>query len=334
MTELSLSDEEQREILESRVLPVLFDDRLTRTSKPTLVLVVGQPGSGLSRASHRALLDTPGAATISTDALRAFHPRYRELILSRSARALTLLSEPAARWASQALTHARQAGYSVLLETSISTPAAALGLVDSFARNNFFTRVVVVATPRAQSLLATVSGHLWSLHAGHASAHPSLVTHDESWSAVRGLVGRLESLPTVDQLTLLDESGGSLFDGARSDQRPFAGVSRTLVAAHSAPMTNASAMRWLSELRAATNYALSLNRVDTATVETLLELQNIAVDEVLPQIVLPLDSLARTNAASVIADRSNRLQRSAASLHADASEPVFAQPEAGLGLSR
>lgn len=333
VAELSLTDEQQRDLLERRILPVIFGDAHASPA-PTLTVVTGQPGSGSPRATSRVLSDAPDSAVISTDTLQALHPRYPDLVRSRSPRALTLLSEPAAYWAAQALTHARETARSLIVETSISSPSTALRLAESFSRGGFAIRVIVVATPRAQSLLAAASGHLLERRAGRTSTPPALSAHDESWNAVRALVGGLEATPAVDQLSLFDDAGTVLFDAARADERAFAGASRTLIAAHSTPMTNASAMRWLSELRAATDYAITDDSLDRSTVDVLLELQGIAVEEVLPRIVLPPESLARANASVAIAERADRLRRAAGPSLVDAAAPSITAPDVTIGLSR
>ena len=334
MSELSLSDEARDVILQSRVLPVVFGANREPSADPTFTLVVGQPGAAAARATSSVRRDDPRAGIVDTERLRAFHPRYVDLLRSRSPRALTLLSEPATYWAARSIAHARETRQSVLVESSISSPAHALGLADPFARSGFSTRVVVVATPRAQSLLAAASRHLLDRRAGRAGAPPDLARHDESWNAVRALVGGLEASPTVDRLTLFSDTGASLFDAARSDERAFAGASRALIAAHSAPMSNAAAMRWLSELRAATDYALSEESLDRSTAEVLLELQTIAASEVLPQITLPTDSLARPNAAAAIAARVEGLRRAVASRAVDEAAPAITPPDVSIGISR
>lgn len=334
MSELSLSDEERDGILESRVLPVVFGADREQSADPTFTLVVGQPGAAAARATSGARRGGARAGVVSTVGLRAFHPRYADLLRSHSPRALTLLSEPAAYWAARSIAHARETGRSVLVEASISSPAHALALADSFARSGFSTRIVVVATPRVQSLLAAASGHLLDRRAGRASAPPDLARHDESWNAVRALVGGLEASPAVDRLTLFSDTGASLFDAVRSYERAFSGASRALIAAHSAPMSNAAAMRWLSELRAATDYALSEESLERATAEVLLELQTIAVGEVLPRITLPADSLARPNAAAAIAARAEGIRRSVAPRAVDEAAPVITPPDVSIGISR
>lgn len=334
MSDLSLSDEERDGILQSRVLPVVFGADRGPSADPTFTLVVGQPGAAASRATSGARRGDPRARVVSAAGLRAFHPRYADLLRSRSPRALTLLSEPAAYWTARSIAHARETGRPVLVEASVSSPAHALGLADSFARSGFSTRVVVVATPRAQSLLAATSRHLLDRRAGRASTPPDLARHDESWNAIRALVGGLEASPAVDRLTLFGDTGASLFDAARSDDRAFARASRALIAAHSAPMSNAAAMRWLSELRAAADYALSEESLDRPTAEALLELQTIAASEVLPQITLPTDSLARPNAAAAIAARVEGLRRAVASRAVDEAAPAITPPDVSIGISR
>lgn len=333
MADLVLTDAQRDALFRARVLPLVFGAD-SATSVPRFTLVVGQPGAVASRATHRAIAEQPETTVLSAESLRVFHPRYTDLVRSSSPRAAAILSETAAEWATQSLAHARENEWPLLVEASISSAEGALRLTESFARRAFATRIVVVAVPREQSLLAIASSHLLDQRAGRASVIHTLAAHDESWNAVRALVGGQEASPTVDRLTLFDGAGAVLFDANATDDRVFAGASRALIAAHSAPMTNASAMQWLSELRAATDYALADGPLDRSTADVLLELQRIAAREVLPQIALPAESLARVNASAAISERVERLRRAVAATEVDAAAPAITVPDVGIGLSR
>lgn len=331
MAELALDPKEREELFDSRVRPVLFGDEST-IAVPTFTLVIGQFGAAMGRASHGVLAEQPETAVMNAAALQAFHPRYADLIRSGSPGAREYLSEAATDWASRTLAHACEAGRSLLVETSIHAAPPMVSLAGSFTKRGFSTHIIVVAVPRAQSLLAEASGHLLDRRAGRNTSASSLTRHDESWDAVRALVGGQETSPTVDRLTLLDGAGVTLFNADRASESAFAGVSRALIAVHSAPMTNATAMQWLSELRATTDYALNERDHDKSLNELLVELHQVAANDVLPQITLPAGSLARQNAEKTLAERLVQLRRATATTQVDATGPVITGPDTGTGI--
>ena len=329
------ADERER-IFEQQILPVIFGEAPS-PEEPSLVLLGGQVGAGMSRATARLLREASVAtAVVSSDDLRAFHPHYLALARSGSAEAPEILAEAAAEWLRRCLAHARSTRHSMILEGTFRTPEVALGLSELFAREGFSARVVVVAAPRSESLLATASRHLLEAQAGRASRFTSVEVHDSGWEGTRALVSELVVTPAIDRLTILGRDGAARFDAERSTVGTYAGAADALDRERSATMSASTAMRWLSELRAMTDAAVSWERISRSLADVLIELHRVALDEVLPALILPADSRARPAAEANIARQLVVLRRAAdvEPLPEDIAAPAIATAQPDRGLSR
>ena len=98
MSDSTPSDLERQRIFDEQIVPIVFPQRST-SRMPTLLLLSGQPGGGMSRATTRLLAESPDdMVALSGDDLRAFHPHFLELQGSRSAEAVQILAESSAGW--------------------------------------------------------------------------------------------------------------------------------------------------------------------------------------------------------------------------------------------
>lgn len=336
MSDLTPSEEARQRIFERIILPVVFPE--ARSETPTLVLLGGQAGAGNSRATARVLAQSPrDMVALRGEDLEAFHPNFLALKGSRSPDAPQILSEAAASWLRDCIRHARTTKRSLLLEGSFQTPQVALGTADLFAKHGFATRIAVVATPRAESLLSTASRYLLEARSGRASQFTSVANHDAGWAGTRALIGELENMPSVDRLTVIGRDGTPHFDVERSAPDGFTGAARRLVREQSAAMSSTTAMRWLSELRAMTDYTLSSERSPGPLFELLIELHDVALNEVLPRLELPADSRARPAAEASLARQLVELRRTVAvepSRYEDLAGPVVQPSRPDGGISR
>ncbi|KQP73513.1 hypothetical protein ASF40_20485 [Microbacterium sp. Leaf288] len=336
MTEWTPSEEERLRIFEEQILPVVFPPH-PAVETPTLLLLGGQPGAGKSRATSRLLADSPSdMVALSGDDLRAFHPHFWELSRSRSLEAPQILAESTAGWLRSCLAHARTSGRSLLLEGTFHTPEIAFATADLFSRHDFATRAVVVGTPRAESLMSTASRYLLDARAGRASRFTSVAIHDGGWQGTRALVERLDSSAEVDRLTIIDRDGAPRYDAERPDAGGFPGAVREIDRARSVPMPSANAMRWLSELRAMTDYVMTVGKTPEPLAELLVELHQVALQDVLPTFDLPADSRARPALEASLAGRLVTLRQSlpARPRATDLTAPVIPVPQPHRGLSR
>ncbi|WP_300591051.1 zeta toxin family protein [Microbacterium sp.] len=297
MTDPTLTDETARRIFDEHIVPIVFPDQ-PGGEPPGMTFVVGQPGTAVTRVASR--LSDGHAAVLSAVELRMFHPRYLDLSRDGSPESGRILQDSASGWMRSALQHARTNKRSLLLDGTLSSTDAALAATSLFGTSGFTTSVAVVAVPRSESLLALASKYLLDTREGRASPFTTLADHDRLYLGTRALIEALETTPSVNRLTIIDRDGAALFDASRLDPGGFAGALAALDQARATPPSAARAMRWLSELRATTDYALSFRQVPAPLAEVLVQLHEIGRREVLPGLHLPEDSQARPNAEAAL----------------------------------
>ena len=291
MSSVASPESDLQAIFERRIRPVVFAHGPS-AADPELILATGQFGVGPARA-FGGLVDGREIAALGASDLRAFHPRYLELSRSHSPEASLILTESTSGWMRSALQYARTTRRSLLLDGTGSSSDVALATAGLFAKSGFTTTVAVVTAPKSESLLATVSGYLIDARAGRASPFTTVAEHDASLESVRALVQTLEAAPSVDRLKIIGRDGTTRFDAARTDASGFEGALATLERQNATPLPAPQAMRWLSELRATTDFALSSRQVAHPLAEVLIELHELGLREVLPNLALPKDSQAR-----------------------------------------
>lgn len=333
MSGVASSESDLQALFEQRIRPVVFPHAPT-AAEPELLFATGQAGVGATRA-FAGLIDGREIAAVSASDLRAFHPRYLELARSRSAEATRNLTESTSGWMRSALQHARTTRRSLLLDGTGSSPDIALATAGLFAKSGFTTTVVAVAAPRSETLLATASGYLINARVGRATQFTTVAEHDASVESVRSLVQTLESTPTVDRLMVIGRDGATRFDAARTEGSGFAGARAALDLAYAAPLPAPQAMRWLSELRAMTDFALSLRQVARPLADVLIELHEIGLREVLPDLSLPKDSQARPAAQANLGRRLVAIREATQTEQRPERQPapVVSGPEPDRGIS-
>lgn len=298
MSDRAIADEAAQRIFDEEIVPIIFSDQ-TASEPPSMAIIVGQPGAAALRCASR-LSGGRGAGILSVWELRSFHPRYLELSRSRAPEDARILQDSASAWMSSALGHARNNKLPLVLDGTLGAPDVALAATTLFAGSDFETCVAVVAVPRAESLLASASKYLLDTREGRAVQFTSLSEHDAGLANARVLVETLERTRRTDRLTVVDRDGAVLFDAARPDSDGFAGALATYDRAQATTPSSARAMRWLSELRAATDYALTFRQIPLPLAEVLVELHEIGRRQILPAMSLPLDSQARPHAEAAL----------------------------------
>lgn len=281
MSAPALDDAAREQILRRDILPLYFPSQ-EETSEPTFTLLAGQPGAGRSRVrlSRRGGSDSE-VVVLNSAELRAFHPAF----LGPDVEA-TEVAQAVAGWLSGCIRYAREHHRSVVLEGSFGNVPAAVGTAERFAAEGFTTRLVVVGSTRAESLLSVASGYLRDAQARRRATLIRRDEHDDAFHAARRLVESVEQSGWVDRVTVVARDGRTVFDATRTDTG-FAGVGAALVAAQSARMGRFDATQWLSELHHITDFAVNLRSMPDGVGELLVDLHETALREVIPQLHIP-----------------------------------------------
>lgn len=283
------------------------------TASPEITLVIGQPGAGKSRSAARLHASRNAPTTLSIDDLAPFHPRFLEWTRWKAIDAPAAMAPTLADWMSRSIDRVLEARQSLVLEASLNSPAAAFGLTADFADAGYSTRVVVVAARRSESLLSATSRFLHARRLGEPARFTDRDTHNRGWLGARETVREAEEATSVDRLTVLARDGRTLFDAHRDEG--FAGVSAAFESVQSAPFTLLTGAAWFGELRRMTEFARARRELSPPVAELLVELHELALNE-----VLPLMPLRRRSSAAV--EQETRLTAELVSLRRElATEP-------------
>lgn len=87
---------------------------------------------------------------------------------------------------------------------------------------------------------------------------------------------------------MIGQNGERLFDARREEG--FAGAAAALDAAHRAPVSVLEGARWFGELRAITDFAKRSRELAPPVTEVLIELHELALSDVLPNMPVPMES--------------------------------------------
>jgi hypothetical protein len=259
------------------------------TADPELVLVVGQPGAGAQRLTHQILGDhSPSIASVAAENLAVFHPDFLELATWRPFEAPSAIAPQVAEWIGATLDHARSTRRSLQFTTSVSTPMPALATTAAFEADGFATHLVIIATPRHESLLATASRFLNTRRLRLPARFTDRDSHTRGFLGTQALAPAAETADGAHRVTVLDRHGRRLFDASREDG--FAGMAAAVDGAHSASVSVLEGARWFGELRGITDFARRAREIAPPVAEVLIELHELALSDVLPNMPVPMNS--------------------------------------------
>lgn len=317
------------------ILRSLFDGARPSVT-PTFVLLAGAPAAGTGRVIGRLRSEDDGdLVPVSIEDLQAFHPRYLDAQFRQSPAGRKELSELAASWLQASISHARANGYSLLLEGEFRTADRALGVALRFADSGYEVRVVTVAARDDQSLLSATSRGLRLMQERQPAEFVTPAENEQSMRDMSALIVAAADSPLVGRVSVLNQHGVSVFDAERSESGMLSGASVALSTSRSEAMSALEATQWLSELRHMTEYARSLRTVPTAAIDSLIELHEMAIQRVVPELPVPSGS-------EVAIIQQQRLATDVAALKrmkvhpevVDAAAPTVTPAESGPSISR
>lgn len=156
---VGLSEAESRRIFREQIAP-RYRTGPTTGERPVVVFVAGQPGAGTSKAvsevaGHlRMTRGTP--VTIRQDEFQLFHPDADRLLQEHGVMASDHTRLDEQRWQRGVADLAMQDRSDVVIETTMSSPAAFQAQVEQFRAAGYSVEVQFVATPEQQSRLAVL----------------------------------------------------------------------------------------------------------------------------------------------------------------------------------
>lgn len=319
---------------ESLVRPALFADN-DAPAEPSLTLVVGEPGSGRTRAAYRDRRGPTPRAVISATVLRAFHPDYIELASHRPFELEDALRPTVERWIAQSIGAALIERRSVILESEALTAEAARAASVAFAEAGFRTEIAVMASRTPDSLLTAASAYLNQRRERIPTQPTTVDAHRAAAAAARDLTNALEVDAPFDRVRILTPGGVALHE-AEPRLRPDSlhGLADALDAERNRPYSSIEGVQWLSELRRISEYAHQSREDVEPVVETLAELHRLALTTVLPSMPLRPESDAAVRQRAQLEQELRRLEEQLAATRSIQLPLDFPMPAPSRGLDR
>lgn len=319
---------------ESFIKPALFADN-GAPAEPSLTLLVGEPGSGRTRAAYRDQHAPAPRSVVSAAVLRAFHPDYLELASSRPFELEDALRPTVERWIAQSVGTALNERRSVVLESEALTADAARGASAAFAGVGFTTEVVVMASRTPDSLLTAASAYLNQRRERIPTQPTTADAHRTAAAAARDLTASLEADGPFDRVRVLNPGGVSLHEAEpRRHPESIQGLTAALDAERHRPYSSIEGVQWLSELRRITEYARQSREDVGPVVETLGELHRLALTTVLPRMPLRPESEAAMRQRAQLEQELSRLEEQLAATRNIPAPLDFPTPAPSRGLDR
>lgn len=293
---------------ESLIRPALFADN-DAPAEPSLTLLVGEPGSGRTRAAYRDRREPTPRAVVSAAVLRAFHPDYLELASHRPFELEDALRPTVERWIARSIGAALDERRTVVLESEALTAEAARAASVAFAEAGFATEVVVMASRAPDSLLTAASAYLNQRRERIPTQPTTVDAHRAAATAARDLTTALEVDAPFDRVRVLNPGGVALREAEpRLQPDSLQGLTDTLNAERNRPYSSIEGVQWLSELRRITEYARQSREDVEPVVETVAELHRLALTTVLPSMPLRPDSDAAIRQRAQLEHELSRLE--------------------------
>lgn len=192
------------------------------------MLLGGQPGAGKSRAADLATAAASGSVvSIVGDEYRRFHPAYAETLKADPLRMPDVTAQAAGRWIQMCVDHARDQGYSVLIEGTWRNAQVPLAAARSARKDGRRVAAVVVAVQPEVSRLGAMERYYRDVLAGDDARWTPPAAHDAAVASLPGTVESVAMSGDVDSIRVVTRDASTLFHSDRppSPQRVEGAVS-------------------------------------------------------------------------------------------------------------
>ena len=212
---MNLGDDELRAIWEQDIRPRVFA-RAERAEHPVTMLLGGQPGAGKSRAADLATAAASGSVVaIVGDEYRRFHPAYVETLKADPLRMPDVTAQAAGRWIQMCVDHARDQGYSMLIEGTWRNAQVPLEAARVAHKDGRRVDAVVVAVQPEVSRLGTMERYYRDVLAGSDARWTPPAAHDAAVVSLPGTVESVAMSGDVDSVRVVTRDASTLFHSAR-----------------------------------------------------------------------------------------------------------------------
>lgn len=199
-----LSEADHQRIFDTQIRPRLFDGAQPAET-PVAVIFGGQPGAGKSAAMTAAgqeLKTRGGAVEIIGDDLRAFHPRYMQLMAADDKTAAFYTDRDSGRWVEKAIAHASAQGYNVIIEGTFRQNEVVAQTMQRFKAAGYQVDARALAVNDHFSLQGIVERYEKQRADRGSGRMTTPDSHRAAYDGMPHTVERIETERLADRLTL------------------------------------------------------------------------------------------------------------------------------------
>lgn len=264
-----LSEAQHQDIFERRIAPLVLASAQPDPS-PTAIVFGGQPGAGKSPAIDSAARSHPsprGVVQILGDDLRAFHPRYAELMATDDRTAAAYTDRDAGGWVEKLIASARERRLNLIIEGTMRRPEVVEATLGGLRDAGYRTEARVLAIPPELSWLGVLQRYEAQRQDRGYGRMTERSSHDAAVEGLPRSVALIEDKGLADRLLVLRRGDQVLFQNewqptAKQWQRPADGA-RIVGAELSRSLTLAERVEYLAGLEASSPPGVKHNRQNT-----------------------------------------------------------------------
>jgi predicted ABC-type ATPase len=181
--------------------------------KPKILIIAAQTGAGKSRLVELSMkeFDDTNVVTVNTDDLRAYHPRYHEIVMLDDTRSAERTHQDASTWKNKLLSRCIETRRNIVLEGVFKDSKNLIELVELAKNSGYEATIRIVAAHERYSV--------WGINRryekerivrGHGRYVP-IEYHDECYQKLLDSVEGVEGQKVADRIQVYDRSGTLLY---------------------------------------------------------------------------------------------------------------------------
>ncbi|MGH3429680.1 MAG: zeta toxin family protein, partial [Terriglobales bacterium] len=152
-----------------------------------------------------------GVVVVNNDTLREFYPNYKELLKRGDPSATGYARPDGPIWVAKALAYARERGYNVILDGTMSGPTSTLRVAAEFRDAGYRVHGEIVAGPRHRSRRQVLKRYLEQCEEIGFGRYVSERKHDQTYAGVLDTADAVERSGLFHRIRVRDSSGEVLY---------------------------------------------------------------------------------------------------------------------------
>jgi predicted ABC-type ATPase len=203
----------QHERIYSKIIePTSFLDT-TAVEKPSLVIIAAQTGAGKSNLVAKSLKEFSdgNVVTVNTDELRAYHPRYDEIVMLDDTRSAERTHYDASNWKNKLLRRCFETHRNVVLEGVFKDSKNLLDVIELAKTAGYTVVLRVVAAHQRYSVWGINLRYEGEKNSREHGRYVPIEYHDECYQKLLDSVAAAEEQKLVDLIEGYDRNGTKFY---------------------------------------------------------------------------------------------------------------------------